>query len=228
MLTKQKKLSRKEIKEDKLVEIYYKSQSFYEENKSKVFLYGGVLVAVIVAVYFYMNYRSGQNEEAGMHLAKVMDIYDTGSFLEAIEGKQGSNLIGLKKIVQDYGSTENGETAKIFLANSYANLGRLDEALKYYEDYNGNIDIYQSAALAGQAGILSFRNKFAEAADLYLKASRVSKTDILNPDYMYEAAINFIQAGDKEEAKSLLETIKNDYKTSTVSSKVDRYLSQLN
>lgn len=228
MLTKQKKLSKKEIKEDKLVEFYYKAQSFYEDNKNKVFLYGGIVAAVIVAVYFYMNYRSGQNVEAGTHLANVMDAYDMGDYLTAIEGKQGTNLIGLKKIVQNYGSTENGETAKIYLANSYAGLGKMDEALKYYEDYNGEIDIYKSAALAGKAGILSFKNQFAEAADLYLKASRVSKNNVLNPEYIYQAAVNYFEAGNKEEAKALLQNIKDDYKTSSVYAKVDKYLSQLN
>jgi tetratricopeptide (TPR) repeat protein len=151
-----------------------------------------------------------------------------GDYLTAIEGKQGTNLIGLKKIVQDYGSTENGETAKIYLANSYASLGKMDEALKYYEDYNGDIDIYKSAALAGKAGILSFKNQFAEAADLYLKASRVSKNNVLNPEYIYQAAVNYFEAGNKEEAKALLQNIKDDYKTSSVYAKVDKYLSQLN
>lgn len=228
MLKKQKKLSRKEIKEDKLVEFYYKTVAFYEENKNKVFLYAGVLAAVIFAVYLYINYRSGQNDAAGTQLASVMDMYDGGAYLEAIEGKQGTNLIGLKKIVQEYGSTENGETAKIYLADSYSNLGKMDEALKYYEDYDGDIEMYVAASLAGQAGILSFKNKYEEAAELYLKASRVSKNDILNPDYMYQAGINFLEAGHKEEAKELFETIKHDYKTSDVSSKVDRYLSVLN
>ena len=154
MLTKKKKLSKKEIKEDKLVELYYKSQAYFEENKNRIILYAGVLVVIIAAVYFYMNYRSQQNDEAGRYLGQVMDVYDTGSYLEAIEGKQGTNLIGLKKIVQDYGSTPNGETAKIYLADCYANLGKEDEALKYYKDYGGDIDIYVAASLAGQAGIL--------------------------------------------------------------------------
>lgn len=224
MLTKQKKLSRKEIKEDKLVEFYYKTVAFYEENKNKVFIYIGVVAVALFAVYLYLNYRSDQNKEAGAKLANVMDLFDNGAFLEAIEGKQGTDLVGLKKIVQDYGSTENGETAKIYLADSYANLGKLDEALKYYEDYDGDIEMYVAASLAGQAGIYSYRNDYQKAAELYLKASRVSKNDILNPDYMYQAALNYLDAGHKEEAKDLFETIKHDYKTSDVASKVNRYL----
>lgn len=228
MLTKQKKLSRKEIKQDKLVELYYKSQNFFEENKNKILMYAGAVAVVIIAIVLYTNYRSGQNEEAGTHLAKVMDLYDMGAYLEAVEGVQNKNIIGLKKIVQDYGSTENGEIAKIYLANSYAGLGKTDEALKYYEDYSGSIDIFQAAALAGRAGIKSAEGNYKEAAELYLKASRVSKTNVLNPDYMLQASINFIEAGEKDEAKNILQTIKTDYKTSAAFVQVDRYLSQLN
>ena len=228
MLTKQKKLSRKEIKEDKLVEFYYKSQSFFEENKNKIFTYLGALALVVVAVILFMNYRSGQNDDAAVHLSKVMDMYDMGDFLGAIEGKKDVKMLGLKDIVAEYGSTENGETAKIYLANSYANLGKSDEALKYYEDYSGGIDIYVAASLAGQAGYYAAKGEYEKAADLYMKASKVSKTDVMNSDYMFQAAVNYFDAGDKDQAKSLLQTIKEDYKTSAVYSQVDKYLTQLN
>ncbi len=228
MLTKQKKLVRKEIKEDKLVEYYYKSLSFFDENKNKVFTYLGVVALIIVAVILFMNYRSGQNEEAAGHLSKVMDMYDVGDYLGAIEGKKDVKMLGLKEIVAQYGSTENGEIAKIYLANSYLNLGKADEAFKYYEDYGGDLDIYQAAALAGQAGYWSVKNEYEKAADLYMKASKISKTDVMNSDYIFQAAVNYFEAGDKDQAKNLLQTIKDDYKTSAVYSQVDRYLSQLN
>ncbi|HMN24307.1 MAG: tetratricopeptide repeat protein [Ignavibacteriaceae bacterium] len=228
MLAKQKKLVRKEIKEDKLVEFYYKSRNFFEENKNKVFTYLVAVAVVVIAVILYMNYKSGQNEEAAIHLAKVMEMYDQGDFLGAIEGKKDVKMLGLKDIVAQYGSTENGETAKIYLANSYANLGKSDEALKYFEDYSGDIDIYQAAALAGQAGYLSVKNEYEKAADLYMKASKVSKNDVMNADYIFQAAVNYFEAGEKDQAKNLLQTIKDDYKTSSVYSQVDRYLSQLN
>ena len=228
MLKKQKKLVRKEIKEDKLVEVYYKSRSYFDENQSKIFTYVGVLAVVVIAVIMYINYRSGQNEEAGMHLSKVMDMYDQGDYLGAIEGKKDVKLLGLKDIVAEYGSTDNGETAKIYLANSYANLGKPEEALKYYEEYSGDIEIFIAASLAGQAGYYSNKNEYEKAADLYLKASKVSKTDAMNSDYIFQAAVNYFEAGDKEQAKNLLQIIKDDYKTSAVYAQVDRYLAQLN
>lgn len=228
MLAKKKKLTKREIKEDKLVTTYYKAYNYFNENKNRIGIYVGAFLALILVIYFYINYRTENNKEAGVHLAKVLSLYDAGSYLEAIEGRQGTNIIGLKKIVEDYGSTENGETAKIFLANSYSMLGNIDEAYKYYEDYGGNNEIFKATALAGEAGYFASKKNYEKAADLYLKAARVSKQNVLNPDYLLKAAINYIEAGKKEDAKDLLEIIRKDYQTSTAFREVDKYLALTN
>ena len=227
MLTKKKKLTRKEIKQDKLVESYYKSKNFFEENKNRILLYGSILAVVVLAVVYFLNQRSQVNETAGLELSRIMDLYDSGAYLEAIEGRQGTNIIGLRSIVDQYGSTENGETAKIYLANSYSFLGRTEEAYQYYSDYNGSIDMYKATSQAGQAAYYSAKGEYQKAADLYLSASRVSKDNIQRPEYLLQAAINYISAGDKEEAKELLQSIKDDYKTSAAFASVDRYLLQI-
>jgi tetratricopeptide (TPR) repeat protein len=227
MLTKKKKLSRKEIKEDKLVSTYYKAYGFFEENRSRVLMFGGILIAIIALVYFYINNRMEDNRIAGTQLSRIMNIYDQGSYLEAIEGREGTNIVGLKKIVEDYGSTDNGELAKIYLANSYNFLGRNDEALQYYKDYSGSNEIFEATSLAGQAGIYAGRNEFDKAADLYLKASRISIDNPLNPEYMLNAGINYLKAGEDEVAEELFNKIKKDYPASTAFREVDRYLSQI-
>lgn len=228
MLTKKKKLTRKEIKEDKLVTTYYKIYNFVLENKNRVGLYAGVLAAVIVIIYFYMNSKAESNKQAGIQLARVMELYDAGSYLEAIEGRQGTNITGLKKIVAEYGSTENGETAKIYLANAYQLLGNIEEAFKYYEDYSGSNDIFKATALAGEAGYYAYKKDFEKAAQLYLNAAHVSRENVLNSDYILKAALNYIEAGEKEEAKDLLELIKKEYQTSTAFRDVDKYLNLIN
>lgn len=228
MLTKKKKLSKKEIKEDKLVVVYYKVYNYFLENKNRIGIYAGGFLVVIAAIYFYMNNKAENNKQAGIQLARVMGLYDAGSYLEAIEGRQGTNIVGLKKIVSEYGSTENGETAKIFLANAYQMLGNVEEAFKYYEDFGGSNEVFKATALSGEAGYYAYKKEFEKAADLYLSASRVSKGNVLNPEYMLKAAINYIDAGKKEDAKDLLETIRKDYQTSTAFRDVDKYLTLVN
>ena len=228
MLTKKKKLSKREIKEDKLVTTYYKVYNYFMENKNRLGMYAGGLAIAVLAIYFYLSNKASNNEIAGTQLGRVLAIYDAGSYLEAIEGRQGTNIVGLKKIVSDYGSTNNGEIAKIYLANAYQMLGKVEEAFDLYKDYGGSNEIFKATALAGEAGYYAYKNDFEKAADLYLRASRVSKANVLNPDYMLKAAVNYIEAGNKEEAKDLLETIRKDYQTSTAFRDVDRYLTLTN
>jgi tetratricopeptide (TPR) repeat protein len=224
MLTKKKKLSKKEIKEDKLVESYYKAYGFFEENKSRIGLYALIAVALAAVIYFYIGSKNETNEKAGLELSRVLSIYDSGSYLEAIEGRQGTNVIGLKRIVEEYGSTENGEYAKIMLANSYFMLGKLEEAFKYYEDYGGDNELYKATALAGEAGYYASKKEYEKAADLYRKASKISEVNAQNPEYILKASINYINAGKKDIAKELLETLKRDFTTSSSAREADRYL----
>jgi tetratricopeptide (TPR) repeat protein len=228
MITKKKKLSKKEIKEDKLVSFMVSVESFYEDYKSKILTYGAILVIAIAAAYFYLSQQKVDNENAGIELSRVMKIFDEGSYLEAIEGRQGTNIIGLKRIVEEYGGTENGETAKIFLANAYSYLGNYEDAFKYYEDYGGSIHVYKASAMAGMAGYYSTKDEYKKAADLYKSAASVFDMNAQNPDYLLNAAINYFNSGDKDEARVLLEKIKEDYATSNAGKQVDRYLALVN
>jgi len=224
MLNKKKKLSKKEIKEDKLVSLMVKVENFYEDYKSKIFLYCGIFAVAALAAYFYVNQQKAANEEAGLHLSRVMQIFDSGSYLEAIEGQQGNNIIGLKQVVEEYGSTENGETAKIYLANAYSYLGNYEEAFKYFNDYSGSNDIYKASALAGMAGYYAAKKDYQKAADLYKEASDVTVINAQNSDYLLSAAVNYYNAGNNEEARILLEILKEEYAASAAGKQADKYL----
>jgi tetratricopeptide (TPR) repeat protein len=224
MLQKKKKFTKKEIKEDKLISMVYKSQSFFEEYKNKIFIYLGVLVVAAAVVFFYISQKSEKNELASVELSRVMKLYNEGSYLEAVEGVQGTNITGLKQIVEKYGSTENGETAKIFLANCYSFLGNYDEAYTYFKDYSGSIDYYKASSLAGRAGYYASKGEYEKAAEMYLKASKISKVNAENAAYMLNAGIYFLNAGDKKQAKALFKEIKRDYANSPVIREVDTYI----
>ncbi|MGE5436438.1 MAG: tetratricopeptide repeat protein [Syntrophothermus sp.] len=227
MLSKRKKLSKKEIKEDKLVTTYYKSIEFFENNKQKIALYAGILAVVVVGIIFYVNYRNDQNEKANLELSRVIPLYDAGSYLEAIEGRKGTKVLGLKKIVEEYGNYEYGEVAKIYLANAYNMLGKFDEALKYYEDYSGSNDIYKATSKAGQAGYYANKKEWEKAANLFMDAANISKENVLNAEYLLNAGIYYKEAGNLDEAKEIFKKVKKDYSNSMAAREVDRYLTVL-
>ena len=78
------------------------------------------------------------------------------------------------------------------------------------------------------AGHYATKQDYKKAADLYKEASSVTDINPQNPDYMLDAAVNYIEAGDKEESKVLLNKIKDDYKTSNAYKEVDKYLALAN
>ncbi|PIP79595.1 MAG: hypothetical protein COW85_00685 [Ignavibacteria bacterium CG22_combo_CG10-13_8_21_14_all_37_15] len=227
MLTKRKKLSRKEIKEDGLVTFYYKTVGFYGKHKQN-FLIGGVAVILLAAAsFFYTQQKSSKSEKANVELSRVIPLFDSGMFLEAIQGNPQTKVMGLKKIVAEYGNSENGEIAKVYLAHAYSYLGKVDDALKNYEDYDGGNELFQAAAFAGEAACYESKNDFEKAAELYRKASSVSEENALNPQYLLFSGINLLKVKKLAEAKEIFERIKKDFPTSTSGREVDRYLAQV-
>lgn len=222
-----KKFSKKQIKEDKLVTSYYNALNFFQANQSKILIGVGIVAVLIVAVILFSNKRSSNNVTAAGLMAKVIPLYEASNYKDAIDGQKAANIVGLKKIVDDYGSTETGESAKIYLANSYVMIGNDQAAFDAYDSYSGSNQLFKSTALAGKAGCLEAKNEFEKAVDLYKDAAKISKYNPSNPEYLLKAAISLIKVGKKEEAKSLLDSIKKDYKTSPVLYELDKYLVQV-
>jgi tetratricopeptide (TPR) repeat protein len=100
-----------------------------------------------VGVHYY---RSGQQEKANQALAQAMKVYqapvtatgakptdpDEPSFpTDAARRARAKEL--LAKVHQQYGSTDAGDVAGLYLAQIAADEGRLDEARKLWSDYAG-------------------------------------------------------------------------------------------
>ncbi len=227
MLAKKKKLSKKEIQEDKLVTTFYEAKSFYDENKTIIFSVIGGLALLIVAVLFYTSKVEENNKLASTELARVYESYNAGLYQQAIDGKPGTQEIGLKKIVDEYGGSEQGEVARILLANSYFYTEQYDKAFDEFDNYSGSDDIMIASALAGKASCYEVDGKYEEAAKYFSKAANVTKSVPANPTYLLNASINYIKVGNNNEAKIMLNKIKSDYKASPASRKVDKYLAQI-
>ncbi len=227
MLKQKKKITRKEIKQDSLVTFYYKAISFYEEYRRQILIgLGAVALVALIIIYTSQN-RKNNNQKASFELFQIMNLYDSGSYLEAIEGRPTENIKGLKKIIEEYGNTENGETAKIYLANAYYFLGKNEEAFKYYKDYDGHNPLLKATSLAGQAAYYESQKDYKKSAELFDKASSISENNVLNPQYLLFSGINYLKIGNNEKAKKIFKLIKKEYDTSPYLREVDKYLAQI-
>lgn len=214
MLKPRKKLAEKqEIKRDFAVELYFKSIQFFKNYTKQILIGVAALTIIVTIIVVYSINKAKNNELASQELQKTMQIYENGAYEDAIKGNQQLKIMGLKNIVDKYGNTEFGNTAKIYLANSYFFLNKIDEALKTYDDYSGSNNLLKAASLAGMASCYEAKNDYEKAAKYYKKAANISKENPQNGYYLVRCADNLFKSKQKEEALELLKTIKNDYKT---------------
>jgi len=227
MLKPKKKITRKEIKEDKLVTTYFKATNYLYENKKLILgIIGGIIAVLLIALIIYSN-RKESEEMATTTLANIMLAYDEGAYQIAIDGVPNRNLMGLKQIVEEYGGTHAGELAKFYLANAYYSLKDYDNALKYFEEYSGGDKLIKASALAGIAAVYEAKGQYKDAAEYYEKAASKMKDDLTTPEYLCGAARNYALAGDKAKALELYEKVKKEYPTSNPSRDIDRYIAGL-
>jgi len=227
VLAKKKKITKKQMKEDKLVTVYTKVLEQFEIYQKQVFIAIGVIVVIVAGAYIYSIKADENKTKATAELAKILPSIEQKQYQQAIDGQPGTGVIGLKKLVEDYSGTEPGETAKLMLANAEFYLGNYEEALKYYESYSGGIRDMKAAAIAGQAACYESLGKYEKAADLFEKAAKVFSDNANNPGYLVNAGRNYLKAGNADAAKKSFETVKTKYENSSEARKIDRYLAEV-
>jgi tetratricopeptide (TPR) repeat protein len=227
MLKPKKKISRKELKQDKLVTWYFKISEKASIYQKKITTGALILLGLILALYFIILKPAQENKEiAATALSNIMGFYDYRQYQVAMEGVKERSVIGLKDIVDQYGSTESGEIAKVYLGNCYFIIKDYDNALKCFTDYNGDNKIYKISALAGAASVYEAKSNFSEAAVYFEKAADKASNEIQIPENLFFAARNYNHAGNKKKAVELLEKIKTSYPKSIYAKDVERFIAE--
>jgi tetratricopeptide (TPR) repeat protein len=231
MLKPKRKLSKKEIRQDGLLDAYSSAQSYYYQHKSIIGYGLTALVLLVIGIVVYNNNRTTKNQEAATKMGSVISIYDAAAndprqYQIAIDGQRERGVMGLKEIVDTYGGTESGEHARLYLADAYLNLGRFDEAYKQYDGFSGSNKLLRASALAGMASCLEQKSDYRSAASNFEKAASLSSDKSNTPDYLNSAARCYGLAGEKEKAITLFKKLKQEYPASPAARDADRYISQ--
>ena len=226
MLKPQKKISKREIKEDKLVTKYFETRKWIDEN-TKFLSYVGIgLVVVVVIGFLWSKNRADSNEKATGMLAKLVPYYDEGRYELAVNGVPQEGTQGLQAVVSEYGSTHAGEIAKLYLANSYFALKDYDKALSMYDDISISDKMITASAYAGMAACYEAKGNYSNAASYFEKAASKNMAAIQAPENLQRSAKNYAAAGKKEKAIELLQMLKKEFPTSSYARDVDLYIAE--
>jgi tetratricopeptide (TPR) repeat protein len=216
-------MAKKHHKDDKLIMAYYNAVDFFDKNKKHVYIAIGILVLAIAGIVGLVNQRKENNEAAALELSKVKSYYEMNQYQQAIYGDTTGAVNGLLFIAENYGSTDNGEIAKIMLANAFFNLRDFDNAEKWYKDYSGNIDLLDVASIAGVAAVNEARQNYREAGKLFENAYNKDKNNPFRDEFLYYAGRNYFMAEDTENAKRVFEELKEKFPRSKYIAQAERY-----
>lgn len=214
--------------EDKLMAVYYKAVDFFDKNKKNVYYVLSAIVIIIAGIIFFTNKRKADNEKASLELSKIQQIYNAGNFQQSVSGDSLGQTKGLQFIVDEYGSTENGELAKLMLANSYFNLRDFEKAEKYYKDYSGSNKLLQVSSAAGIASVYEAKNNFSDAAKQFEKAANIDKENPFVDQYLFYAGKNYLRSDKPDDARKIFNRIKEDFPKSKYIAESERYKSSIN
>ncbi len=227
-LKARKKITHKEIKKDKLVTGYFEARNWLDndENKKKIYIGIAAVVLVVAGIFLYISNRNAKNEEAEVKLSAVISLYEQGKYPEAMNGDPATGIMGLNAIVNEYGSTNSGETAKLYLGNCFFNLKDYDNALKQFDSYSGSNDIVKSSCISGMGAIYEAKGDLKKAGEYYEKAANVNKGVVINQENLFYAIRAYTNAGDKESARRIFASLKEQYPKSKYINESKRFESE--
>jgi TolA-binding protein len=209
MLKPYKRISKKELKEDKFVTFTIKAKDYLESNTRTIMWAVIAVVVVIFLASFYVRSKKQANIAANELLGRALFTLNQGKESEAEQQ--------LKELIDNYDGVSAAGEGCFFLAKYYWQNDDCANAkiyfTKYLDDY-GNDDLLAAASHAGYADCLLKDGNSREAAENYEKAARVNKKSPQAPSYLYSAAKTYLELDDLSKVKELASEIIENYEES--------------
>lgn len=221
MLKPRKRLTKRQMKEDKFVTYYLKAHDFVTSNGRLIsYIVGGIAVIILVG-FIWSKKKMEKENSAIVELTKAKVEYFNNNYEAAADI--------LKDLVENYGGTDSGKLGVYYLANAYFNVKNYMKAEEYFRKYLevGDDKTMKEAALSGVAACLEEQGNYLEAAKKYKEAAEDYSSSFLAPQNLYDSARCFSLAGNQEMAKESLNTIIEKYSDSNLKSDAEIFLAEL-
>ncbi len=206
MLKPRKRLSKKELKEDKLVTFYVNANRWVKENSS--YIYGGLfaIVLIVVAITYFSSATAKKNETASAELMQATQLFEAGDFQEAIPL--------FSSVVENYRGTQSAKIGQLYLAKCFYYTQDFKNAETYFReflsDFKGN-EHFGATAMGGIAACYEQQGRFLDAVEQYEKAANKYPDSVHAPKFLLKAAMNARNAGNIERCNALLQNLINDF-----------------
>ena len=205
MLKPRKKITKKQLKEDKLVTFYFQAQEWLEVHGKTLAIVAAAVVLAIAGYAYYAYAQQNAEKKAGVDLARATRTLDAMDYQNAISQ--------LSSVVDSYGSTTSGRMARLYLAQAFFQTKEHQKAKSNYKKFVSTFsgdEYLLAAAQSGYAACLEEEKKYAEAAKAYLDGVD-SYDSVLGPGLLINAGRCFTLAGDEQNAKKAYQRVVDQF-----------------
>ena len=206
-----KRLSKEELESDPLIENYNRAAAYVTENKGFIISTAIALVIIIAGIFGYNYYSSAQEQEAQQLLSVAENYYNQADYENALYGDEFELTYGFDQIAEEFPRTNAGNIANYYAAVSSFELGDVENALMYMEDFDVPKGILGVGPLSFHGKLLMANESFEAAADKFVQAANWDENSVTTPSNLLEAAQAYYKAGNLERADELAAKIVEEY-----------------
>ena len=207
-----------------IVEVSEQAQGFVDRYQKTII---GAAAAVLLAIGGYFGYKTfiqaPKQKEAVDQIAQAQLQFQQDSFAAALENP-GAGFPGFLDIIDQYGGTATGNTAKYYAGVSYLNLGRYEDAIAYLNSYSASDDLTEQMKYGALGDAHTELGDFSKGLSMYKKATTVNNNDFLVPYYLKKFALLSEKEGNRGDAIAAYKRIKKDFPKSNEGLEADKYL----
>jgi TolA-binding protein len=201
-----KRLTKKEIREDRVAEFFLEGGQYLRQHAKKVT--GVALVVAIAALIASVAIRQQRAAEL------EAQTWIARANVELKQGNVASAIQSYSNIMDRYRGTWSHSDAVFFSANAHFATGRYDSAMVLFSRYLNLKKRRQEFTVSSQMGnaqCLEELRRYAEAADGYLKVQRENPDSPFAPDALFGAGRCFELAGDLRSAEGMYSELVDHY-----------------
>ncbi len=222
MLKARKRISKRQIKEDKFVTLYLKAVDFFKQHSSKVTIGLIAAAAIIVLIFFFIQSKKEAELNASEQLAKANTEIARGELQQAVDI--------LSNMSENYSGTRSASNGVYLLAYTYFQKGEYENAItsfrKYLDDYADD-PILSSAAFSGLGACFEQQGKFLEAAQSYEKGANKFADHYNAPQQFMDAGRCYKLENRVADARKCYQTVIEKYPDSGFKSDAELFLAAI-
>lgn len=202
--------------------------SFFQDNqKSVVFILGGIVVLILLYFGYQKLYLDPRAEEASNRMYKAEQLATIDSLQNKAIMGDGA-FLGFKQIADEYSNTKSANIANAYLGGLYLRQGKFDEAAKALEKYSPTGSQILDPLVIGLTGdAYSELKDYKKAADYYKQASEKSSNSYTTPLFLKKLGLVYEAQNDYKSAESAYKKIKTDFPESQEASTIDGLLGRV-